>query len=207
MGKTLKNPTAVAVPCSCATSPTTCPIHGDNPTAHDTYAEHCRERQPGSPAHSGGRCPLCDLLHPERPGSDTAAGGDRTSHVQARLAIAEAALRYIASPTMGLPPGLDAHEHAGKTPESMAQDALQRCISQARDALRKIDGEPGLSVDVAQRHRDAPADTGDAYTAFRGWVLSCLWCDFECRSDTKTSALKKMQDHYDRVIPEGADIR
>lgn len=29
---------------------------------HDTYAEHCRERVPGTPAHGGGRCEACDAI-------------------------------------------------------------------------------------------------------------------------------------------------
>lgn len=60
---------------------------------------------------------------------------------------------------------------------------------------------------VAQEHREALADTHDAYTAFQGWVLSCLWCDFKARGRTKADALALMQGHYDRVLPEGANIR
>lgn len=59
----------------------------------------------------------------------------------------------------------------------------------------------------SQRHRDALADTHDAYTQFQGWVLTCLWCDFVARGATKTAALVLMQAHYDRVLPEGAEIR
>lgn len=47
--------------CICGTSPATCPFHGTHPIAHDTYAEHCRQHVPGTSAHSGGRCRLCDL--------------------------------------------------------------------------------------------------------------------------------------------------
>lgn len=47
--------------CVCSTAPKTCPYHGEHPTAHDTYAQHCKEHVVGTPAHGGGRCPLCDL--------------------------------------------------------------------------------------------------------------------------------------------------
>lgn len=62
-------------------------------------------------------------------------------------------------------------------------------------------------VDPAQRHRDALADTGDAYTSFHGWVLDCSWCDYEAVGKTKAEALRHMQQHYHLVLPEGADIR
>ena len=59
-----------------------------------------------------------------------------------------------------------------------------------------------------QRHRDALADTREAYTQFHGWVLNCSWCDeFEAVGKTKTEALRGMQRHYDSVLPEGAHIR
>ena len=56
----------------------------------------------------------------------------------------------------------------------------------------------------AAKHRDALADTHHAYTQFHGYELRCLWCDFVTREPTKAKALANMQDHYDRVIPEGA---
>lgn len=59
---------------------------------------------------------------------------------------------------------------------------------------------------AASRHRDALADTSDAYTQFHGWELRCCWCDFVTRESTKAAALAAMQDHYDRVIPEGAGL-
>jgi hypothetical protein len=48
--------------CTCATDEDACPYHGGDPTHHDTYAEHCRERTPREPVHAGGRCARCDLL-------------------------------------------------------------------------------------------------------------------------------------------------
>jgi len=59
---------------------------------------------------------------------------------------------------------------------------------------------------LAQKHRDALADTGDAYHAFHGWVLDCSWCDFESVGKTKAEALRGMQRHYDALLPEGATI-
>lgn len=59
----------------------------------------------------------------------------------------------------------------------------------------------------AQVHRDALADTHEAYTAYEGWVLTCLWCDFTARGKTKRAALAHMQDHYDRLLGEGCDLR
>lgn len=59
---------------------------------------------------------------------------------------------------------------------------------------------------VAQAHRDALADTGNAYRQFHGWVLECLWCEFEAVGKTKAEALRGMQRHYDAVLPEGAQI-
>lgn len=55
------------------------------------------------------------------------------------LTLARAALRYISSPTMGLPAGVDAREFAmSGSSERNARYALQLCIGQARDALLKI---------------------------------------------------------------------
>ena len=48
----------------------------------------------------------------------------------------------------------------------------------------------------AQIHRDAVADTHEAYTAFHGWVLKCAWCDHETRGRTKDDAVVLMQEHY-----------
>lgn len=54
--------TADPIPvCTCSQTPKTCPYHGEHPTAHDTYAQHCKEHVLGTPAHGGARCPLCDL--------------------------------------------------------------------------------------------------------------------------------------------------
>ena len=60
---------------------------------------------------------------------------------------------------------------------------------------------------LEQRHRDALADTNEAYSAFHGWVLKCLWCPYEAQGRTKAEALQRMQGHYDAVLPEGADLR
>ena len=49
----------------------------------------------------------------------------------------------------------------------------------------------------ARHHCDALADTGDGYTQFKGWVLTCLWCDFDCRGLSKKEALSKMDAHFD----------
>jgi len=59
----------------------------------------------------------------------------------------------------------------------------------------------------AQIHRDALADTHNAYSAFHGWRLTCLWCDYYTVGQTKAKALSRMQEHYNRVLPEGADLR
>lgn len=67
--------------------------------------------------------------------------------------------------------------------------------------------EKDAEVRAAQRHRDALADTGDAYTSFHGWVLQCSWCEYEAVGKTKVEALRHMQRHYNLVLPEGADIR
>lgn len=62
------------------------------------------------------------------------------------------------------------------------------------------------TAELAQVHRDALADTGDAYHAFHGWVLNCLWCEFESVGKTKAEAVRGMQRHYDALLPEGATI-
>lgn len=53
-------------------------------------------------------------------------------------------------------------------------------------------------VNDVERHRDAVAETGEAYTAFHGWILTCIWCDCEARGDTKRDALDRLRVHYDR---------
>jgi len=52
-------------------------------------------------------------------------------------------------------------------------------------------------------HAEAVDDSGDAYTQFRGYVLSCCWCRFEARAETKGVALAQMQDHYDSLCGKG----
>lgn len=54
-----------------------------------------------------------------------------------------------------------------------------------------------------QCHLDSLADTGCAYTAFQGWVLTCLWCPATARGRTKAEAVAGMQEHYDRVCGAG----
>lgn len=58
-----------------------------------------------------------------------------------------------------------------------------------------------------RKHREALADTGDAYTQFHGWVLQCLWCDFEAVGKSKAEARRSMQRHYNDLLPEGCEIR
>ena len=43
---------------------------------------------------------------------------------------------------------------------------------------------------------DAVMDSGEAYTQFHGWTLSCLWCEHRTQGKTKREALAKMQLHY-----------
>lgn len=57
-----------------------------------------------------------------------------------------------------------------------------------------------LKAEKGRDHVDALADTADAYTQFHGWVLTCSWCDFECRGKTKAAAIALMQHHYDDLI-------
>ncbi len=64
-----------------------------------------------------------------------------------------------------------------------------------------------MSPQQTAKHRDALAETGEAYSVFRGWVLTCLWCEFEAVGKTKAEALRGMQRHYTAVLPEGATIR
>jgi hypothetical protein len=57
-----------------------------------------------------------------------------------------------------------------------------------------------------QSHLDSVADTGTAYTEFKGWVLTCQWCvgfPTQTFGKTKEEALGRMQDHYDRVCGKG----
>lgn len=49
----------------------------------------------------------------------------------------------------------------------------------------------------AQIHYDAACDVDGIYTSFHGWVLSCLFCDFECQGATKTEALVKLNAHLE----------
>ena len=50
----------------------------------------------------------------------------------------------------------------------------------------------------ADHHSDAVADTGEAYSQFRGWMLSCLWCEFKSYGSTKREALQRLaENHYD----------
>ncbi len=57
---------------------------------------------------------------------------------------------------------------------------------------------PRWEGSIGQLHRDSVADTYEAYTQFQGWVLSCLWCDYQARGKTKRVALALMQKHYAR---------
>jgi hypothetical protein len=66
---TKKNTDTIPV-CTCSQTPRACPYHGEHPTAHDTYAQHCKEHVLGTPAHGGARCPRCDLT--DRVGSPDA---------------------------------------------------------------------------------------------------------------------------------------
>lgn len=61
------------------------------------------------------------------------------------------------------------------------------------------EGPADHPADSAREHLDAVADTGDAYTSFRGYVLTCLWCPTSVRRWTKAEALAKLQQHYDDV--------
>jgi len=48
-------------------------------------------------------------------------------------------------------------------------------------------------------HADSVVDTGEAYTQFHGWVLSCLWCEYKAYGRTKREALKKLyENHYEK---------
>lgn len=55
-------------------------------------------------------------------------------------------------------------------------------------------------IDNAQRHYDALADTGEAYTQHYGWTLTCLWCGEKVQGKTKAEALGKLQTHYDDLV-------
>lgn len=56
----------------------------------------------------------------------------------------------------------------------------------------------------AQIHYEAACDVDGIYTIFRGWVLSCLFCDFEARGKTKTEALAKLNGH---LLPFNVEAR
>lgn len=60
-------------------------------------------------------------------------------------------------------------------------------------------------------HVDGVDDTGDAYSQFYGWVLTCQWClapPFQAFGQKKQEAIDKMQAHYDSVCGERrVDVR
>jgi hypothetical protein len=58
-----------------------------------------------------------------------------------------------------------------------------------------------------QRHEDALADTGDAYSAFQGWTLECLWCDFTVVTTTKAVGVEKIREHYRTTLGREVEIR
>jgi hypothetical protein len=58
-----------------------------------------------------------------------------------------------------------------------------------------------------QVHEDALADTGDAYTQFHGWLLTCCWCRTQVTAKTKAEALDGMRDHYREVCGREVEIR
>jgi hypothetical protein len=58
---------------------------------------------------------------------------------------------------------------------------------------------------AAEEHADSVQETGEAYTEFHGWVLTCSWCDTgQVRAATKTAAVALMQEHYDKVCGDSA---
>ncbi|MBT2587981.1 hypothetical protein [Arthrobacter sp. ISL-95] len=52
-------------------------------------------------------------------------------------------------------------------------------------------------TEEAAQHLDAVMDTGEAYSQFFGYTLSCLWCEYRAQGKTKREALAQMQRHYD----------
>lgn len=72
--------------CTCSQAPKVCPFHGERPTAHDTYAQHCKEHVLGTPAHGGARCPLCDL-------------NDRANSSDVSLVTSDTSTDELAGPT------------------------------------------------------------------------------------------------------------
>lgn len=57
-----------------------------------------------------------------------------------------------------------------------------------------------------QRHEDSLADTGDAYSAFQGWILECLWCDFQAVTTTKAQGVEKIREHYRTTLGREVEI-
>jgi hypothetical protein len=60
-----------------------------------------------------------------------------------QVADLSAALRYISSPTMGLPGGRDALDYVDEASEKNAREALKACIRTARQAMGKAGDDRG----------------------------------------------------------------
>lgn len=61
------------------------------------------------------------------------------------------------------------------------------------------DPDDWTTIDSAQWHTDAVADTGNGYTEFHGYVLDCLWCNYKCRARLQRDARQMMEAHFDRL--------
>ena len=72
-----------------------------------------------------------------------------------------------------------------------------------RHAVAEVDDVSSLDDREAQIHRDAVAETHEAYTQFHGWLLTCAWCGHTVLGRTKGLALTGMQRHY---APFGLDV-
>lgn len=57
-----------------------------------------------------------------------------------------------------------------------------------------------ITIENAQQHIDAWADTGDGYRNLgKRHILQCLWCDKYFDGRTKAEALAKYREHETQV--------
>lgn len=60
---------------------------------------------------------------------------------------------------------------------------------------------------IIEIHRDGLSDTGWAYSQFRGYVLTCLYCEHETRGANKKEALDSMTKHYQDKGIKNVDLQ
>lgn len=153
---------------------------------HDTYAEHCRERVPNTPAHGGGRCDKCETLAflAEHPPADLpVATGD--AGTEAPTSVARTISDLIDST---YPPDLDREawawrrvmkvaEEVGEVNEAMlgwfGENPRKGHTHTSEDVRREL-LDVALAALAACAHLDRDSEPEDDLAAHAEWVLDRL---------------------------------